>query len=234
MHIAFLDANTDRSAFAARHPSELDKFRALLGPVAPDWRYSNFKVTDGALPASLEAIDGIIVSGSPASVNDADAWIAGLLATIRSAVAAGLPVFGACFGHQAIAKALGGTVASNPGGWVLGRVETLNHTPAPWMPDAPPRIALNAAHNEQVVTPPPGARVLGGTAQTPNAQLSIGTRVFTTQYHPEITRDFMVDLITHLQGDVPDPVLEAAQQALPLALDDAVMARWIAAFFRGA
>ncbi|MCW1933734.1 type 1 glutamine amidotransferase [Pararhodobacter zhoushanensis] len=233
MHIAFLDANTDRSAFAARHASEVDKFRALLAPVAPDWRYSDFKVTEGALPASLKGFDGVIVSGSPASVNDAEDWVPGLLATIRKAVDAGVPVFGACFGHQAVAKALGGVVAHNPDGWVLGRVETVIHTPAPWMRDAPATMALNAAHNEQVVTPPPGATVLGGTAQVPNAQLAMGNTVFTTQYHPEITRDFMADLITHLHGDVPAPVLASAQAALPLSLDDERMAHWIAAFFNG-
>ena len=233
MHIAFLDANTDRSAFAARHASEMDKFRALLGPVAPDWRYRNFKVTEGELPASLDGFDGIIVSGSPASVNDANDWIDGLLTTIRAAVDARVPVFGACFGHQAVARALGGTVAKNPDGWVLGRVETVNHTPVHWMSEAPATMALNAAHNEQVVTPPPGATVLGGTAQVPHAQLALGNTVFTTQYHPEITRDFMADLITHLQGDVPAPVLAGAQAALPLSLDDAVMARCIAAFFNG-
>ena len=35
-----------------------------------------------------------------------------------------VPLFGACFGHQAIALALGGSVEANPGGWVFGTTAT--------------------------------------------------------------------------------------------------------------
>ena len=43
---------------------------------------------------------------------------------IRRLVNEDRPLFGACFGHQAIAKALGGAVCDNPGPFVLGVVET--------------------------------------------------------------------------------------------------------------
>lgn len=231
MHIAFLDANTDRSDFATRHASEVDKFRTLMGPVAPAWQFSAFKVSDGQFPDDLAAFDGVMISGSVASVNDPDPWVARLMQTIRSAVADDLPVFGACFGHQAIAKALGGTVGANPQGWMLGRVETPLTSPAPWMTAPPPRTALHAAHKEQVTALPPGARILGGTPQVPNGHLALGSRVFSTQYHPEITRDFMAALITYLDGHVPDDTRARAEAALNAPLDDTRMAEWIARFF---
>ena len=67
-----------------------------------------------ALPASPEAFAGLVFMGGPMSVNDDLPWIEPLLALIRQAVAAAIPVLGHCLGGQLIAKALGGTVGRNP------------------------------------------------------------------------------------------------------------------------
>jgi len=234
MHIAFLDTNIDRSALAARHPGEVDKFRTLMGPAAPGWTYADFRVTEGHFPAALAGFDGVMISGSPASVNDPTPWMARLEAVIREAVAQGVPVFGACLGHQAVAKALGGRVGRNPQGWVLGRVESRIHAPAPWMAGAEPVVALHAAHNEQVLTLPPTARVLGGTDATPYGHLAYGAGVFTTQYHPELTRDFMLDLVGEMTPGLDAAIARTARESLAAPVDDARMARWIAAFFHQA
>lgn len=234
MHIAVLDANTDRSAFAARHPRDDQKFRNLLAPLRPDWRISGFSVVDGVFPETLHGIDGIIISGSPASVNDPDPWIARLLDTIRGAVATGVPVFGACFGHQAVAAALGGTVGSNPHGWSLGTVAVANQSPAPWMTDAPDQTAHAAAHKEQVTRLPGGFRILGGRADVPVGLMALGTRVFSTQYHPELDTAFMDDLLGVMTRDAPAPVLAAARDTLATPMDIALMAGWIAQFFEQA
>ncbi|MGY6535602.1 MAG: type 1 glutamine amidotransferase [Pararhodobacter sp.] len=231
MHIAFLDANTDRSALAARHPGEAEKFRQLLHPVAAGMQLTDFCVAEGVFPETLQGFDGVMISGSPASVNHDDDWITRLKALIRQAVSDDVPVFGACFGHQAVATALGGRVGPNPQGWVLGRAETANHSPGPWMVDAPAVMALHAAHNEQVLQPPPGARVLGGTAGCPVGQMAVGARVYSTQYHPEITRAFMDDLLGELVGTVPDAVLQEARAGLEGPEHSALMARWIHSFF---
>lgn len=234
MHIAFLDANTDRSPLAARNPSEAEKFRALLHPFAPDWVLADFRATEGAFPETLEGFDGIMVSGSPASVNDDGAWIARLLDLIRQAASRDLPVFGACFGHQAVAQALGGTVGRNPQGWVLGRVQVSTLAPAPWMQDAPAELGLHAAHNEQVLIPPPGARTLGGTLATPHGHLALGRHIFSTQYHPEITPDFMDQLIEALEGHIAPEAMACARASLRDSLGSEVMARWIVTFFQQA
>ena len=122
--------NTDESAFAQAWPRDGDKFVALIEALRPTWGFSIFAVKDGVFPADLVAFDGFIIMGGPAWVHDDAPWIAVLLAQIRQISALGIPMFGACFGHQAIAMASGGTVGPNPGGWVLGRVDTtMNGTP---------------------------------------------------------------------------------------------------------
>lgn len=234
MHIAVLDANIDRSEFAARHPNEAGKFADLLAPVAPAWRLTGFKVCDGVFPDGLARFDGLIISGSPASANDPDAWVSRLMDLLRAAHGQGVPMFGACFGHQAIARALGGTVGRNPQGWVLGRAATENHSPAPWMAGAPAASAHHAAHTEQVVEPPPSAALLGGRADCPAGHMAVGRRVFSTQYHPEITTPFMDDLIGVMAGKLTPDQTRTARDSMRQPYDHPLFARWIKGFFEQA
>ena len=225
MHIAILVTNTDESDFSQRYPKDGAKFIALLAPLRPAWRFSVHVVKDSDFPESLAGIDGLIVTGSPASVHDDAPWIARLLHLLRQAVAAGVPVFGACFGHQAIAVALGGTVERNPDGWVLGLVETRM--------EGLGAIRLYAAHLEQVVKLPPGARVIGATPGCAVAAMRIGAGVLTTQYHPEMTPGFIAALVEELDGKLPAEVIAQARASLVQDAETGRIAVHIAAFFEG-
>ena len=125
MHLAILMTNTDESEFAQSHPKDGEKFTDLILMARPDWHTSVFAVKDGEFPQDLFALDGAMITGSPASVRSGAPWVAQLLDLIRSAHARRFPLFGACFGHQAIALALGGSVDRNPDSWVHGL--TRNH-----------------------------------------------------------------------------------------------------------
>ena len=133
-----------------------------------------------------------------------------------------------------MARALGGTVAKNPQGWVLGRIETDNHSPAPWMGTAPSRMSLHAAHKEQVTALPRGGVALAGTAQVPNGHVTVGPKVFTTQYHPELSRAFMAELIDEMAPDLPPDLARTARESLKDSTDERLMAQWIARFVGGA
>ena len=231
MHIAVLVTNTDRSDFAASHPRDGEKFRAVLRGVRPDWQVTDFDLTRGEFPGSLAGFDGVIIGGSPASVHDTDIWIARLPPLIRQIVAQGTPLFGACFGHQAIARALGGTVADNPAGWVLGVTTTRITAKAPWMAGAATTLRMNAAHTEQVTALPPGAEGLSGNDNCPFGAYRIGASVFATQYHPEMTDDFIAALVEEF-GPALSPELHAkARASLAPPADTALFAEWIARFF---
>ncbi|GAB1478044.1 type 1 glutamine amidotransferase [Paracoccaceae bacterium] len=205
MHIAVLMANTDESAFAQAHPGDGERFRALLQGCRPDWEVTVFSVKNGVFPPEEARFDGWLITGSPASVNDDAAWIGRLLALIRRLVSDGKPLFGACFGHQAIAKALGGTVGANPGGWVMGLVLTAMEGHG---------ISLYAAHREQILALPPGAVVLGGNAECPVGSMAIGPRVLTTQYHPEMSAEFVAALVEAFAAKLPEEVIARARASL--------------------
>ena len=231
MHLAVLVTNTDRSDFAARHPRDGVKFAAMITAARPDWQVTAFEVTEGEFPAALTRFDGVIIGGSPASVNGPAPWIARLEPLIRSIVAAEMPLFGACFGHQAIARALGGRVGDNPGGWVMGVTDT-RIASAPWV-TGPGPIRMNAAHNEQVLDLPPGAESLGGNADCPVGFYRLGHKVFATQYHPEMTPEFVAALVTEYAPKLPPEVAERAKASLFAQAENTRFGEMIARFFTG-
>lgn len=234
MHLAILMTNTDESAFAQAHPKDGEKFAALIHAVRPDWTCEVFAVKDGVFPENLSGFDGVMVTGSPASVHDGEPWVARLLDLIREIVAAGIPLFGACFGHQAIALALGGRVETNPGGWVFGlaTADVVDH--APWMEPLGPVLRQYGAHIEQVTEPPAEARVLIGSAACPVGGFAIGNSVYTTQNHPEMAPEFIAALVEEYAEILPADVVENARASLADKADYETFAETVARFFEQA
>lgn len=231
MHIAILMTNTDESGFAARHPKDGEKFTALIRQARPDWTTEVHPVKDGVFPDSLAGLDGIIITGSPASAQSDAPWVAQLLQVIRDAYNAGVPVFGACFGHQAVARALGGSLGMNDGPFVLGLVDVDVTAPAPWMADSPGKFRIAAAHQEQVIDLPGGAVVNSRGPGCPVGGFHIGARVFTTEYHPEMTHEFIAALIEELADQYEPEVIERARASLRRPADRGLFAEWIARYF---
>lgn len=69
-------------------------------------------VYSGEFPSEddLEKADGIIITGSRASVYEKDEWISKLMDLIKLIDRLEIPTLGICFGFQAVAQALGGNV----------------------------------------------------------------------------------------------------------------------------
>lgn len=227
MRIAILMTNTDESAFAQRHPKDGEKFSALLHRARPEWIFDVYSVKDGIFPKTLDDVDGVLITGSPASVHDNAAWIPKLEKLIRDLHSKRMPVFGACFGHQVIATALGGQVALNPDGWVLGTV-----TATGTADDKP--VSLYAAHKEQVTQLPDGAEVVAKSPDCPVAGFSIGDHILTTQYHPEMTKDFFAALVAELRFELGREISDQAERSMATDVDTDDLAEQIAHFFENA
>ncbi len=223
MHLAILMTNTDETPFADDHPRDGEKFQILLNEARPDWTFEIFTVKDGVFPNDISGFDGFIITGSPASVRDGDGWIDQLAELIRDIAAKKKPMYGACFGHQAIAAALGGTIDYNPGGWVLGTVETTIN--------ADSSLLIYGAHKEQVMTLPKGAEVSATTPGCPIAGFTIGGHVLTTQYHPEMTDGFIAALVDEMEKDMPRDIIDRARASLVRRADRHEATQQIVTFF---
>ncbi|MEM6499261.1 MAG: type 1 glutamine amidotransferase [Pseudomonadota bacterium] len=234
MHIAILVTNTDHSAFADRHPKDGEKFARFMHSVRPDWQMSVFQVESGAFPKDLNLFDGLLITGSPASIHDDFSWIPTLKELIVKAFNAGQPIFGACFGHQIIAEALGGKVDTNPDGWVFGAVEVETLKKPSWAADLADSFILYAAHKEQVERLPEGAETIASGPGCQYAGYRIGDRLYTTQYHPEMEHGFIVALTEELRDALPDDVIDRSLASLKDHADGKRYAESVARFFETA
>lgn len=232
LRIAVLLTNDDTSAFAAHFPNDGDKVAQLLQPLRPHWSFEVVSVKDGVFPSGPEAFDGYVITGSPASVNDdALPWVGQLLSFIRAVDAARQPLIGLCFGHQAVARALGGQVVRNAAGWGLGTVATHWRHSQPWMVPAQSSTTLMAAHNEQVTLMPERAVCLGGSDFCPVGSMQIGQHIWTTQYHPEMPLVFMQALLGYLDDKLDITTLARARTSLQQAADVPLFGQWMVQFF---
>jgi GMP synthase (glutamine-hydrolysing) len=127
---------------------------------------------------------GVILSGGPASVLDADAPLAP-----PAIYAAGVPILGICYGEQAMAQQLGGKVE---GGHhrEFGRAEVTVTEDSPlfegvWRKGE--RYPVWMSHGDRVTQPPAGFRVVGISPNAPIAMIADEQRRFyATQFHLEV------------------------------------------------
>ena len=181
------------------------------------------KVDEGEpIPSSLLAYSGMVLMGGSMSVNDDLPWIAPLLALIREAKSADIPLLGHCLGGQLISKALGGIVIKNVVkeiGW--GEVTvTENETAENWFGTIK---TFNAFHwHGETFSLPAGATHLLASAYCQNQAYSIGKHI-AFQTHIEMTTEMVkkwcdegADEIIESASSPAVQQAEAMQQELPL------------------
>ncbi|KAH0828632.1 class I glutamine amidotransferase-like protein [Lanmaoa asiatica] len=172
---------------------------------------------DMVYPPDSVQYDGLLISGSRASAYEDIDWINKLVAYVKCVVTEkpSLKVFGICFGHQIIARALGGSCVQNNGLWEVA-VTTIQLTPLGKAIFGSNQLDLQQMHRDHVPTSPPNAHLLGSTDLTPNHGMVIfdpafeplylasdvvphvpltSIQVLTLQGHPEFTESFMSMLL---------------------------------------
>jgi len=126
---------------------------------------------------------GIILSGGPASVTEADAP-----AIDRSVLEMGIPVLGICYGMQLMGRLLGGKVAGAPER-EYGFMKLTVGEPAGIFEgfEKGAETVVWMSHGDRVEGLPPGWRPLAASASTPNAAACDPEgRLFGVQFHPEV------------------------------------------------
>ena len=127
---------------------------------------------------------GIILSGGPASVTEGEAP-----ALPPALLAAGAPLFGICYGQQALVQALGGRVAAGSTR-EFGRAEVEVVAPSPilagiWAPGE--RHLVWMSHGDRVERLPLGFAVLARSEGAPHAFIADEQRrLYGVQFHPEV------------------------------------------------
>jgi GMP synthase (glutamine-hydrolysing) len=123
----------------------------------------------------------IILSGGPSSV-----YAPGAPAVDAALFDAGVPVFGICYGFQAMAQALGGQVAQT-GLSEFGRTPLEVRDPGTVLAGLPDRFSVWMSHGDAVSVAPAGYLVTATSAGAPIAAFeNAATRCAGVQFHPEV------------------------------------------------
>ena len=223
--IAILETGRPPKALRPEHGDYADMFDRLLGDAFLTLR---FDVAEGALP-DPSAFDGAIITGSAAGVYEDHAWLPPLFDWIRSAKGE-MRLLGVCFGHQAMAQALGGRVEKSDKGWGVGLHRYAVVSTEPWMQRAAATVALPASHQDQVVGRPPEARVILSSDFAPLAGLAWGDDAVSIQPHPEFSPEFAAALTAGRRDRMDFDVVEQALFSLMGHNDRALVGGWVRRF----
>jgi GMP synthase (glutamine-hydrolysing) len=148
----------------------------------------------GERPDSPHHYAGAVITGSRSMVTEHLDWSEFAAEWIHQAMLIDLPMFGACYGHQLMAYALGGEVGYHPQGIEVGteEIELLPEAAQdPWIGALPARFSANLIHLQTVLRPPSFAKVLAKSAHDPHQILRYGPNAISTQFHPEFSAAIM-------------------------------------------
>jgi GMP synthase-like glutamine amidotransferase len=234
MRLAILRTGQTNAAIRASFPDYPDLYENLLNTEASRikgaFSFTSFAVFKGEMPADPDKFDGYIITGSAAGVYEKHDWLKPLFAFIKKCDLLKKPLCGICFGHQAIAKALGGEVVKWADGWGVGVQDMRITAQADWMPKAD-KMSLIYFHQDQVTQLPEGAKNLAANEFCAIAAFAKARHIFCLQGHPEFPADYSAALLEAIREKVGDSRTEAALTSLSEHTDAQEVAQWIADFF---
>lgn len=197
-------------------PNYESLFMDLFAAIGEQVTYRIYQTWQGELPQDINTDEIYLVPGSLDSAYSDKPWIVELLKWIERAYALGARLMGVCFGHQAIARALGGTVEPYEGGFGAGirASQVLDDRMKSYFPNG--LMHLLYSHHDQVMTLPPEAVRCATSDFCRNESFRIGHQVVTFQGHPEFTVAYSRHLLLNCCDDVEQSVRENALKSLEL------------------
>ena len=192
--IIILDFGSQTTQLIGRRVRELDTFCEILP-------YNKFPVGD-------DSVIGVILSGSPYSVHDPEAFKVDLSQFVGK-----VPVLGICYGAQFISFANGGKVEkTNTREYGRAHLQYID-CENPLFHGFEPHSQVWMSHGDSITAIPEGFQVIGSTADVVNAAFYCATPmgegqegtpgVWAVQFHPEVfhtvqgsllLKNFVVDI----------------------------------------
>ncbi len=200
-----------------------DMFRRLFAG-HPEVEIVVYDVIGGDMPADPRECDAWITTGSRYSVNDDESWIRDLEQFVREVANEQVPFVGVCFGHQLIAKALGGTVVKSERGWGVGAKEVEVRGDL----GLGPSYIVLTSHQDQIEDLPPGAEILGWNEHCPVSMIGVGENMIGIQGHPEFEAAYSEALMESRRGAlIPEATADEGLASLDGTTNGDLLVDWI-------
>ncbi len=212
-----------------RHKPSNERFIDLLKPQLPKTEWVTIHCLEDDLNLNINEFDAYLITGGKYSVFEDLRWQNNLFDLIRKIYQNNIPVVGICYGHQALAHALGGQVERFDNGWGAG-VTSVNITNQPdWLEPTAEKVYLLAMHQDQVTKMPTDATRFLGNHFCHISGFYIEDRVLAIQQHPEFTPELCRDLILKRKERIGERY-ESALQSLEIDHQGDFVGQWIANF----
>ncbi|MCF6272706.1 MAG: type 1 glutamine amidotransferase [Rhodobacteraceae bacterium] len=237
MKIGILETGHLSDTLKAKYGRYPAFFERLVGPYLPEASFFTIAVVDGEVARTPSQADGWIITGSRSGAYDDEPWIPPLEGFLRDCLEQKVPVVGICFGHQILARAMGGRVEKSEKGWGFGIADyRLIHRPE-WLKEIGETFSVPAIHQDQIITPPPGAHIFASSDFCPVAGLIYGEidapHAISIQPHPEMSAAFVADIAEErLRHIIAPEIVSAALETLKNPADQTAWGKTIAAFLK--
>lgn len=232
MIIGILQCDQIHHQLIAQHGYYVEMFVKLFHQIDPSIEFQLYDVEQGQFPDTIDAADAYLITGSRHGVNDGFAWINALEDYVRQLHSMQKKIIGICFGHQLIAKALGGTVIKAPQGWQVGISTNRLVQKKAWISPHLEEFKLLVSHQDQVVKLPPGAELLAQNDFCPFYMLQIADTIFSVQGHPEFTKSYSRSLIETRETILGKERFEQGLNSLKEEPDNTLLAQWLINFLQ--
>jgi len=226
---AILQTGVNNPNLSAHYPDYPSMFRTLIGQAqaTPMIELVSFPVLEGSFFPDIDRFDGFIITGSASGVYEKTEWMKELFAFIRVAHEKKKKIAGFCFGHQAIAVALGGKVIKSEKGWGAGIKKHVVKSKKDWMTPYVSNLQLIYMHQDQVVKLPESAVLLSGDNFCPFSAFTVGEHILSMQGHPEFSNEFVKDLIKLRTDSIGTRETNLALNSLSNPHDGTIVGQWI-------
>ena len=230
MKIGILQCDSTNKEFRIEHGNYPDMFKSIFKKIDKSLEFKNFDIQLGQYPNLYEECDAYLITGSRYSVYDKDKWIQRLGDYVIELHKRKHPLIGICFGHQIVAKALGGKTELAPKGWGAGVHKYRKIFSKSWLMPSIAEFSLIVSHQDQVTELPVGADLLAESEFCPYASFIIGEHILTFQGHPEFSKAYSKVLIELRKKKLGEAVYVESLKSLEEPIQSEIIIQWITNF----
>lgn len=228
LHIGHTDPDS-----VSVHPPSPERFKSVLDPLIPGAVWTTVSAVTDPLPTNPE-FDAFLITGGKYSVFDPLSWQDRLFKFIDKIMEDGIPLAGICYGHQAIARVLGGKVERSEKGYGVGLMPVSVVADMPWSSVTENPLMLHAMHQDQVSILPEGAELFMSSEFCPISGFSFNNKVLAIQHHPDFTPALNRDLIQKRRDKIGEQKAKAAIASLTGRDDTDKSVEFLVKFFNHA
>lgn len=216
-----------------------DTFPAIAGQLGDfeDWIFQglgvgkeNIRVVDvtkqETLPA-VEACKGVVIAGSHAMVTQNLSWSVAIEKWVPDIIHSNIPILGICYGHQLLARAMGGVVDYHAKGLEIGttQIELVQQDTSDLLfKGLPKKFAAHVCHSQTVTRLPDNALRIAKNSFEPNHAFRIGQSAWGVQFHPEYDDRIMAAYAENMETMIKEAGLLLSEvldkiEPTPIALE---------------